>query len=370
MNLLSEVSHLVLECQYTLQVCRSRCIDQYDEVYARLGVSFDSYTGESQVSKDTMDEVLKIMGEKGLLDDSGGARAINLKAHGGRHGTAIIMTREGSSTYLLRDIAAVIERHREYAFDKMLYVVAADSNKTHFVRIFKILELMGMKNIAEKLHHVSFCENSQMSSQQGGQPTLGTVFDTCRAATITALSSDTASAGMRELKSIDADALCSSAFFAHVSSTRCSASLNFDAAHLASSDRGSAIELLQWHSKFKNLQHEFSNLTIRDGAESTSKKAGTAQIEDEAGLQGEQQEDARSNLLRLLARFPETLEAALHSNEPSHIATYLNSLIGFLKIWFPDPVDFHAEDETQRNLLRASSIVVDTSLRLLGVTRR
>jgi arginyl-tRNA synthetase len=45
-------------------------IESYTNLYARLNVSFDEYSGESQVSPSTMAEVEEILKKKGLCEES------------------------------------------------------------------------------------------------------------------------------------------------------------------------------------------------------------------------------------------------------------------------------------------------------------
>ena len=51
----------------------------------------------------------------------------------------------------------------------MIYVVA-DDHDMHFPRIIKILELLGMSDLAHKLQHVHFNKGSQMSEMLGRGP--------------------------------------------------------------------------------------------------------------------------------------------------------------------------------------------------------
>jgi arginyl-tRNA synthetase len=88
---------------------------------------------------------------------------IDLKKHSEESGLAIIRDRTGSSTYLPRDLAAVLERFRKHAFHKMIYVVAAGQHTVRFSRLFETMELMDMSDLAGKLQYVHFSEAPQMS---------------------------------------------------------------------------------------------------------------------------------------------------------------------------------------------------------------
>lgn len=58
---------------------RELSIDKYKEEYARLNVHFDVYSGESQVGKESMDDCLKRMEELGLVEESDGAKIVDLE---------------------------------------------------------------------------------------------------------------------------------------------------------------------------------------------------------------------------------------------------------------------------------------------------
>ena len=65
-------------------------IDNYTKFYERLGVRFDEYSGESQISPDTMVEVEQMLKEKGISEESGGSQIIHMQNLGAKSGTAII----------------------------------------------------------------------------------------------------------------------------------------------------------------------------------------------------------------------------------------------------------------------------------------
>ena len=130
-------------------------IEHYIKLYASLNVSFDEYSSESQVSQETMAEIEDMLKSKGISEESDGSWIVDLKEHTGRPGRVIIRDRNGSRTYHLGELAAVLDRPRKYSFDKMTYVTADDHNM-HFPRTIKVLELLGMSNSA-KTHRCRRC---------------------------------------------------------------------------------------------------------------------------------------------------------------------------------------------------------------------
>ncbi len=135
-------------------------------VYDLLGVSFDSYAGESFYN-DKMAPVVEELREKGLLIESQGAQVVDLEAYG--MPPALILRSDGATLYVTRDLAAAFYRHNTYHFDKCLYVVAYQQN-LHFRQWFKIIELMG-HDWYKDMEHVSFgmvsYEGRALSTREG-----------------------------------------------------------------------------------------------------------------------------------------------------------------------------------------------------------
>lgn len=121
------------------------------KVYDLLGVTFDSYAGES-FYQDKMGRVIDELKEKNLLTMSEGAQVVDLEAY--KMPPCLILKKDGTTLYATRDIAAALYRQDTYHFDKCLYVVAYQQD-LHFRQWFKVVELMGYQ-WAKDLVHVSF----------------------------------------------------------------------------------------------------------------------------------------------------------------------------------------------------------------------
>ncbi len=121
------------------------------KVYDLLGVSFDSYAGESFYN-DKMDRVVRELREKNLLTISDGASIVDLEEY--KMPPCLILKKDGATLYTTRDIAAALYRQDTYHFDKCLYVVAYQQD-LHFRQWIKVVELMGYP-WAKDLQHVAF----------------------------------------------------------------------------------------------------------------------------------------------------------------------------------------------------------------------
>lgn len=75
---------------------------------------------------------------------------------------------DGSSLYLLRDIAAAIQRMQHYDFDRMIYVVDRAQSQ-HFSNLFYLLSNFGYgKDVQSKrVEHVAFGKLEGMSTRGG-----------------------------------------------------------------------------------------------------------------------------------------------------------------------------------------------------------
>ncbi len=121
---------------------------EYEKTYKQLGITFDSYKGESFYS-DKMPAQVELLRQKGMLQISDGASIVDLSAY--NMPPCLILKRDGSTLYPTRDIAAAVYRKETLHFDKMIYVTSAQQC-LHFAQWFKVVELMGYPWYNELVH--------------------------------------------------------------------------------------------------------------------------------------------------------------------------------------------------------------------------
>lgn len=158
------------EARATWTRFRDLSIDRYKKTYARLNIQYDQYSGESQVEPWRMERAVKELAESGVSEASKGAVIVDLSKSKDKQtkklGKALVKKSDGSSLYLTRDIGEAVKRYELYHFDKMIYVIASQQD-LHVAQIFKILELMGHKDVAERCQHVNFGMVLGMSTRKG-----------------------------------------------------------------------------------------------------------------------------------------------------------------------------------------------------------
>lgn len=150
-------------------------LKEYMLTYDLLGVSFDSFNGESFYS-DKMPAVVEELKEKNLLKLDDGASLVDLEEF--HMPPCLILKRDGSSLYPTRDIAAALWRKKEYKFDKCVYVTSAGQS-LHFAQWFKVIGLMGY-DWEDQLVHVPYgtfsINGEKIASRTGNVVLLDDLF--------------------------------------------------------------------------------------------------------------------------------------------------------------------------------------------------
>ncbi|MGV8146134.1 MAG: arginine--tRNA ligase [Alkaliphilus sp.] len=123
-------------------------IKELKNIYKRLGVEFDYFTGESFYN-DKMSVVTEELASKKLLKESKGALIVDLDEY--NMPPCLVQKTDGSTLYATRDLAAAFYRKNAFNFYKSLYVTDY-SQKLHFAQVFKVIELMGHSWERDNVH--------------------------------------------------------------------------------------------------------------------------------------------------------------------------------------------------------------------------
>ncbi|EHN59629.1 arginine--tRNA ligase [Oenococcus kitaharae] len=155
-------------------------LKEFQTIYDRLGVTFDSMNGESFYN-DKMEPVVQLLADKGLLTKSQGAEIVDLPKllPDANFPIAMIKRSDGATQYITRDLASAIYRQDHYHFDKALYVVGAEQ-KDHFEQMKAVLRLAG-DGWADNIEHIGFglitMNGKKMSTRKGNIVPLVDVLD-------------------------------------------------------------------------------------------------------------------------------------------------------------------------------------------------
>lgn len=163
------------ESRRVWNLLREISLEEANRLYARLGVRFDCYDGESMYEK-KMDSVVDEIQQKMGTRVSEGALVCDLPGHSL---PVLLRKDDGASLYMTRDLAAAEDRYARYHFDHSFYVVAVQQ-KLHFEQLFGVLKALG-KPYADKCEHIPFGMLSfgakTMKSREGNIVFLKDVLD-------------------------------------------------------------------------------------------------------------------------------------------------------------------------------------------------
>jgi arginyl-tRNA synthetase len=145
---------------------REWSLDLFRKMYEWLGVTFDSWVSESDVSEQSFKIVDKYY-KDGLFIKSEGAIGADLSD--ANLGFFMLLKSDGRGLYSTKDIALALRRNEKYDPNKTVYVV--DNRQSHhFKQVFATLKKMGLK-VADNCFHLAYelveTTTGPMSSRNG-----------------------------------------------------------------------------------------------------------------------------------------------------------------------------------------------------------
>lgn len=290
------------------KVFRDLSIDKYIKTYARLNIKYEFYSGESQVSKEVMDNATKMFEDKGLVHVDRGAKLIDLTKFNKKLGKCLVQKSDGTSIYLTRDVGEAIGRYEKYKFDKSIYVIATQQD-LHVAQFFEILKQMGLP-WADRLEHVNFGMVLGMSTRNGTVVFLDDILEETKEKMHEVMKKNEAKYAQIEDPEKIADLIGISAVMIQDMQSKRINNYEFKWDRMLSFEGDTGPYLQYAHSRLRSVQR-------KSGIEES--KLASANFDLLV-------EPAASNLIRILAQYPDTLKKAQKTHEPSTIVTYLFTL--------------------------------------------
>ncbi|PNP66722.1 hypothetical protein FNYG_13452 [Fusarium nygamai] len=335
---------------------RDATVKVYTESYSQLGVTFDEYSGESQVTAESIAEVEQILKDKGIYEEHDDSFMIDFSKHDARGlSLAVLRYRNGTTSYLLRDLAAVFDRYKKHKFDKMIYVVAMEQ-EMHFHRVTKTLELMGRQDLAERIQHVSFAKINGLPEELKGAELLSDYLGGCRSMVQTSL--DEEEEGKFHLdkseKSVEQLGLAGLFIQDHYHKRNTSYAVDPKKSLSLEGETGAAIQncYARLLKKLESGPGSFDYTTL-----------------DHTSLEAEDY----AELLRILLQYPDAAHGSFRTLEPSFIVVYLLRIVDQLTATLDDDDEkdwtgLDAASEARYALYENARQVFENALRLLGVS--
>ncbi|KIW93335.1 arginine-tRNA ligase [Cladophialophora bantiana CBS 173.52] len=337
------------------QKFRDMSIQKYQNTYARLNIEFDVYSGESQVKAKTIKQVLDSLLAQGIAEYSDGAILIDFAKHGAKKlNKAIIVRKDGTPLYLTRDLAAILERHDQYQFDKMIYVVADQQNE-HLAQLFKTTEISGHKDVAEKCEHISFGMVKGMSTRKGTVKFLDDIIQTVKDTMLEVMKKNDQKYAQLDDPDAVADVLAITAIMVQDLTGKVRNGYEFNINQMTAFEGDTGPYLQYAHARLCSIERKANaDLTALGSADLSLLKESHA-----------------INLARSLAQFPDVVLNTLKTREPATVLTYLFKMAHALSSSYDHLQVVGSERELQKArlaLYEAARQVLWNGMTLLGLT--
>ncbi|WP_333564847.1 arginine--tRNA ligase [Streptococcus parasuis] len=325
---------------------RDESLVEFNRIYEKLDVHFDSFNGEAFYN-DKMDEGIQILEEKGLLQESKGAQIVDLESY--NLPPALIRKTDGATLYITRDIATAMYRKRTYDFVKSIYVVGQEQIN-HFKQLKAVLKEMGF-DWSDDMTHVTFGlvtkDKKKLSTRKGNIILLEPTLDE---AILRALSQVEAKNPNLENKEEVAHAVGVGAVKFFDLKTDRDNGYDFDLEAMVSFE-GETGPYVQY--AYARIQSILRKANFVPSTENNYKLA-----------------DAESwEIIKLIQNFSTVVERAGDKFDPSLIAKYaINLAQAFNKYYAHTRIlDESPERDSRLALAYATGVVLKEALRLLGV---
>lgn len=345
---------------------RNISIERYIPTYRRLNIDFDEYSGESQVQASTVEFVERELRQRNVYEQDKGSWKIDFAQRGHRIlGVAVVRGRTGTTTYLLRDVAAILERERTYDFDEMVYVVSSEQN-LYFQRVFKTLELMGRPDLAGRLRHVNFGNILNMSSRSGNIQLLSDILDESKDAMHEVMRRNETKYAQIPDPDAAAESVGISAVMLQDMSGKRINDYTFDITRMTSFEGDTGPYLQYCHARLNSILRQ-SNIEHHDLSDFLTKHPDALDPDVKKKKQC-------LDLLRLMAQYPDVTATAFRNLEPSTIITsYLFRLTHQISSCY-DVLQVKGTKEGETAILARAALfeaarqVLENGMRLLGFT--
>ncbi|KAJ2383260.1 arginyl-tRNA synthetase, partial [Coemansia sp. RSA 2611] len=326
---------------------RTLSIEKYKQIYARLGVHFDVYSGESQVG-DGMARAMQLLTDTGLLVEDDGAKLVDLTKY--KLDKALVQKRDGTTLYLTRDIGAAIERYETYNFDKIVYVVSSQQDH-HLKQLFKTIELLKLP-YADRFVHINYGLVKGMSTRKGNVVFLDDVLQESKEKMHEVMRANEAK--YRDVADPDhiADVLGMTAITIQDMSARRIKNYDFDWSRVLDFEGDTGPYLQYAHARLCSLERK-AHVKVNPDADVSLLTEGVTR-----------------EIVNLISSYPDVLAAAVKNLEPCTVVQYMFKLTHAVSsAWESIKVREQADDLAEARLLMywSARVVLGNALTLLGL---
>lgn len=327
---------------------RELSLQEFQRIYDRVGISFDSQAGES-FYEPFLEQTIERIRQAGLVTVSDQALIVDLRPY--NMPPCLLRKKDEATLYATRDLAAAMYRYETYLFDRLLYVVAADQ-RLHFQQVFKVLELMGLP-WAKDCIHVDFgfvkLNDEKMGTRRGNIIVLGDVLD--RAVELAEQIVDEKNPTLATKRAVAEAVGIGAVVFTNLSTRRIK-DINFEWEKVLTFEGETGPYVQYTHARACSVLRKADQPVRRDA------DCAVLTLDEEFAL------------VRLLANYPDVLQRAAGGYEPFFLTDYLLTLAERFNAYYHNH-RILADDlqlrEARLLLVHGVQTVLHSGLNLLGI---
>lgn len=327
---------------------RAWSLEYFETIYKRVGTKFDLYYPESVSAEFGYNIVLEGL-KKGIFEKSDGA-VIFSKEKNGLH-TRVFINALGLPTYEAKDLGLAPAKYQDFKYDHSIIFTGNEIDE-YFKVVLKAMALV-KPELAEKTIHMSHgmvrLPEGKMSSRTGKIITGEWLLDEAKAKIKEKMKDTNSEIDLEKTAEILAVASIKYAFLKH--SIGGDIAFDFDKSLSFEGDSGPYLEYT--YARSRSILREAGE--VKFSAENMS-------ILDS---------DSEVSLIKTLGKFPDVVEKAAENYAPNLICTYLFDLAQKFNSFYKNNPVLKAKKEEEKNarlnLTRATSIVIQNGLNLLGI---
>ena len=329
-------------------------LDGLFESYRNMGISFDRFYYESETYKYGKSEVLKGLEDGVFYREADGSVQIDLSEIG--LDKKVLLRKDGTTIYITQDIGTAIRRHDDYPFDSLIYVVGSEQ-AYHFKVLFYILKKLGYA-WADELYHLSYgmvnLPEGKMKSREG------TVVDADDLLSeLEALAKEEIISKNREALVDDVDKTAHSIALAalnyYLLEVTPGRDMIFDPKKSISFNGNTGPYLEYMGARISSILRKAEEEGITDGSIDGSVLTNQDEL----------------TLIKLISDYPDVVEKAAESYDPSVVAAYLYSVAKTFSHYYHDNQIIKAETpelvRSRLALARMVLVVLRNGFSLIGV---
>jgi arginyl-tRNA synthetase len=311
---------------------------------------FDHHWPESSY-EDKMPKVLERLKKEKLLVESQGAQVVDLEKQ--HLGTALLVKSDGSTTYLLRDLAAFLFRKNK-GFDQQLYIV--DNRQSHsFDQLFAILKLLNEIKDGEGVHidygFISF-GGSALSTRKGNMVLAEDVVAQSKEKVAKIIEEKNPDLKNKEVV-VRAVAIAALKYFDLSHNRHSDIEFNWDEALNFEGNSGPYLQYA--YARLSSILRKTKISPPREGE-----------------LEGVGISETERQIMVELLKWPEKVEEVMGDYMPNVLVTYLFDLSNLLNRFYHESPVLKEPDEEKKqlrlNLAQAAKNTLGEGLKLLGIT--